>query len=85
MLVTSLKGVNDAENLGGVTASRSWVGKNETNGLLWVDDEDGSNGECNALGVNVCSILVVEPDCLISIRSAAQGRPLEECAYMSYA
>lgn len=69
ILVTSLKGVDNSENFGGVTTSGSRVRENETDSLLWVDDEDRSDGECNALGVDVCDILVVKPSSLISMRS----------------
>jgi len=60
MLVAGLEGVNDTENLGGVAASGSWVGEDEADGLLGVDDEDRADGERNALGVNVGGILVVK-------------------------
>lgn len=61
VLVTGLEGVDDTENLGGVAASGGRVGQDETDGLLGVNDEDGANGESNALGVNVGGVLVVEP------------------------
>lgn len=73
MLVTGLKGINYTENLSGVTASGSWVRKDKADCLLWVNDEDRTDSECNALGVNVCGILVVEPDRLISTRYTTRG------------
>jgi hypothetical protein len=45
VLVTSLKRVHNTENLLGVAAGGCWVGENETDGLLWINDEDGSDGE----------------------------------------
>lgn len=61
VLVARLKRVNDTEDLGGVTTSRGGVGQDEANGLLGVNDEDGSDGESNALGVDVGGVLVVKP------------------------
>lgn len=61
VLVTRLERVDDAQNLGGITASRGGVGEDEADGLLGVDDEDRANGKGNALGVDVGGVLVVEP------------------------
>jgi len=60
VLVASLQTVKDTKNLSSVTASASRVAKNETDSLLRVNDEDGANGESNALAVNVGSVLVVD-------------------------
>lgn len=57
VLVTELKRVNDTEDLIKVTASGSGVGQNKTDGLLGINDEDGTDGERNTLGVNVGDIL----------------------------
>jgi hypothetical protein len=59
VLVAGLEGVDNSEDLGGVAASGCWVGEDEANGFLGVDDEDGTDGERNALGVDVGGILVV--------------------------
>lgn len=59
--ITGLQRVDNAENLGGVTASRGRVGEDETDGLLWVDDEDGSDSECDTLRIDVGGVLVVKP------------------------
>lgn len=40
VLVTSLERVDHTKNLGGVAAGGCWVGEDQTDGLLWVDDED---------------------------------------------
>lgn len=40
VLVASLEGVNNAENLGSVATGRCWVGEDETDGLLGVNYED---------------------------------------------
>lgn len=62
MLVASLERVDDSEDLGGVATSRSWVREDGADGLLGVDDEDGADGESNALGVDVGGVLVVNPE-----------------------
>lgn len=49
MLVSGLQRVDDTENLSGVATSGGWVRENETNSFLWVDDEDRSDCESNAL------------------------------------
>lgn len=59
VLVTGLEGVEDTEDLSGVSSSGGWVREDETDGLLWVDDEDGTDGESNTLGVDVGGILVI--------------------------
>jgi hypothetical protein len=61
VLVAGLQAVEDAENLGGVAAGRSGVGEDEANSLLGVDDEDGADGEGDALAVDVGRVLVVDP------------------------
>lgn len=61
VLVTSLERVDDAENLGGVAPSRGGVGKDQTDGLLGVDDEHAADSEGNALGVDIGGVLVVDP------------------------
>lgn len=61
VLVTSLEGVDDAEDLGGVAASGGRVREDGADGLLGVDDEDRADGESNALGVDVGGVLVVDP------------------------
>ena len=60
MLVASLKGVNNSQNLSSVSSSGGWVGHDETNGFLWVDDENRSDCESDSLGVDVGGILVVQ-------------------------
>jgi hypothetical protein len=61
VLVTGLEGVDDAEDLSGVAAGGGRVGEDGADGLLGVDDEDGSDGEGNALLIDVGSILLVDP------------------------
>ena len=61
VLVAGLKGVDNTENLGGVAAGGGWVGEDGSDGLLGVDDEDGADGEGNALFIDVGSILLVDP------------------------
>lgn len=61
VLVAGLEGVDDAKDLGGVAAGRGGVRKDGADGLLGVDDEDGADGEGDALLVDVGGVLVVEP------------------------
>jgi hypothetical protein len=60
VLVTSLERVDNAEHLSGVATSGSGVWEDCADGLLGVDDEDGADGESNALGVDVGGVLVVK-------------------------
>jgi hypothetical protein len=61
VLVAGLEGVDHAENLGGVAAGGGGVGHDQADGLLGVDDENGADGEGDALGVDVGGVLVVKP------------------------
>lgn len=61
VLIASLEGVDDTEDLGGVAAGGGGVGEDEADSLLGVDDEDAADGESNALGVDVGGVLVVQP------------------------
>jgi hypothetical protein len=59
VLISSLEGVNNTEDLRSISSGGSRVGENETDGLLGVDNEDRADGERNALGVDVGSVLVI--------------------------
>ena len=61
VLVAGLEGVDDAEDLGGVATGGGGVGQDEADGLLGVDDEDGADGERNALGIDIGGVLVIDP------------------------
>ena len=61
-----LKRVDNSEDLSGVAAGGCWVGEDETDGLLWVDDEDRADGEGNTLLVDVGGVLVVNPEKQVS-------------------
>ena len=61
MLVASLERVDNAEDLGGVAAGAGGVREDGADGLLGVNDEDGADGESDALGVDVGGVLVVDP------------------------
>lgn len=65
VLVASLERVDNAEDLSGVAASAGGVREDGADGLLGVDDEDGTDGESDALLVDVGGVLVVDPglDC----------------------
>lgn len=49
--VTLLQGVDDSQNFGGVSTDRSRVGQNQSDGLLWVNDKDRSDGSNWATGL----------------------------------
>jgi hypothetical protein len=76
VLVTSLEGVDNAQNLSGVAASAGGVGEDGADGLLRVDNEDGADGESNALGINVGGILVVDPVAIMSFHRPRLFRSL---------
>ena len=59
--ITSLEGVDDAQDFGSVAARAGRVGKDGADGLLRVDDEHGANGECDAFLVDIGGILMVDP------------------------
>lgn len=61
VLVARLQRVDDAQDLGRVATGGSRVGQDGADGLLGVDDEDGADGEGDALFVDVGGVLVVEP------------------------
>lgn len=65
VLVTGLQGIDDAEDLGGVAAGGGGVGEDGADRLLGVDEVDRSDGEGNALLIDVGGILLVDPaiDC----------------------
>jgi hypothetical protein len=69
VLVASLQRVEHAENFGGVAAGRGGIGQDQADRLLGVDDEDGTDGESNALGVDIGGILVVNPGCWVRLVS----------------
>ena len=52
--------VDDPQDFVKVAASRGRVRNGQTNDFLGVDDEHGSDGEGNALGIYVAGILVVQ-------------------------
>jgi len=60
VLVTELERVNDPQDLVKVSAGGGRVGNSQTDDFLRVDDEHGSDGEGNTLGVDVGGILVVQ-------------------------
>jgi len=64
VLVAGLERVDDSEDLGRVTSCGCWVGEDEADSLFWVNDEDGADGECDSLGVDIGGILVIKPFCV---------------------
>jgi hypothetical protein len=61
VLVPRLKRIQCPKYLCSIATSRGWVGKNEADSLLRVNDENRADGEGNALRVNVGCILVIQP------------------------
>lgn len=61
VLVAGLERVDDAQHLGRVATSGRRVGEDGADLLAGVDDEDGSDGEGDALLVDVGGVLVVDP------------------------
>jgi hypothetical protein len=61
VLVAGLEGVDDAQDLGGVAAGGGRVGEDGADLLVGVDEEDGADGEGNALLIDVGGVLVVDP------------------------
>jgi hypothetical protein len=70
VLVAGLEGVDDAEDLGGVAAGGGRVGEDGADLLVGVDEEDGADGEGNALLVDIGGVLVVDP----VVGGSAKGR-----------
>jgi len=66
VFVTSLQGIDNPQDLGSISAGGCWVGEDKANGLFGVNNEDRADGECNALGIDVGSVLVVNH--VISVR-----------------
>lgn len=60
LLVASLQGVNHTENLGRVATSRRRVHHSETDFLVRVDDEDGSDREGDALLSYVVQVPLID-------------------------
>lgn len=69
VLVAGLQGVDDTEDLGRVAAGGGGVRQDGADGLLGVDDEDGADGEGDALLVDVGGVLVVKPVRVLSATS----------------
>jgi len=61
VLVRRLQGVDDAEDFCGVAAGRGRVGEDGADLLVGIDNEDGADGEGDALLVDVGGVLVVDP------------------------
>lgn len=70
VLVARLERVDDAQDLGAVAARRGRVREDGADRLLGVDDEDGADGEGDALGVDVGRVLEVEPGVCQSLPSS---------------
>ena len=89
VLVASLEGVDDAQDLGSVAAGAGWVGEDGTDSFLRVDDEDTADCEGNALVVDVGGILVVDPEVIFLSDSPGEwgwvnGEVVISSTHMSY-
>jgi len=60
VFVPKLERVDDSEELGEVSSSRSGVRERQTDDLLGVDDKDGSDSEWDTLLVDIGLVEVVE-------------------------
>lgn len=60
LLIRGLQSVNDTQHLGGVSASRGRVEHGQTDLLGGVDNENGTDGEGNALLGNVVKVPLVD-------------------------
>ena len=60
MFVGQLERVNDTEDFLGITTSTGGVVDDCADDLLGIDEEDGSDGQCHSLAVNIGGILVVD-------------------------
>ena len=61
VLVTSLQGIKHAQDFSRVAADGSRVADDDADLLGWVDNEDGADGERDALLVHVRGILLINP------------------------
>jgi len=85
VLVASLEGVDDAENLDAVAASGSRVGEDGSDNLLGVNDEDRADGKGDALLIHVGGVLVVDPRglCELLAMGSPQTLRFKKNTYMS--
>lgn len=58
--VARLQRVHHTQHLGSVATGRSRIGEDEAYGLLWVDYENTSDGECNSLLIDIGGILMIQ-------------------------
>lgn len=60
MLVPSLQRVDHTQHFGRIPPRRSRIGKNQTNGLLRINDENAPDGKGNPFGVDIGRILMIQ-------------------------
>jgi len=60
VLVASLEGIDNSEDLCRITSGRCRVGHDQSDGLFGVDDENRADGEGDTLLVNVGGILLIK-------------------------
>lgn len=61
MFITRLQRIYHSQHLGGISTGRRGIGHDQSDGLLWVDDEDGADGESYSLLIHIRRILVIQP------------------------
>lgn len=69
VLVPSLQRIHHTQHFSRIPPRRSRIGKNKTNGLLRINDENAPDGKGNPLGVDVGRILMIQH--VICIRNFA--------------
>ena len=60
VLISCLQRIHHTQYFGRITTGRGRVGENEANSLLGIDDKHASDGESNALLIDIGGVLVVQ-------------------------
>ena len=60
VLISRLQRIHHTQHFGRIATGRGRVGENEANGLLGIDDKHASDGESNALLIDIGGVLVVQ-------------------------
>ena len=59
--ISCLQRIDDSQHLGSVPARARRIRENGSDGLLWVNDEDGADRKSYALLVDIGGVLMVKP------------------------
>ena len=60
VLISRLQRIHHTQHFSRIATRRSRVGENEANGLLGIDNKHASDGESNALLIDIGGVLVVQ-------------------------